>query len=541
MRALAAVIVALGLALPMPAHGAGSATSNVATGVQAASSTADPDRPAICTRALLVLGRAEVDARRFAADDLLVIGSWTVRPRAQSWRAMAPRHPMWTMVFHSSAWLIPDDTTGLEQAVTWMEMQARANPDRGRAAATSASGWQEGQVTKRLNTALCLYGWARDAELRERLEPVIEGLVAAALDPLRYAGPPRRRPHNHGLMADRALLDASRALDRPEWAARARERVALQFKSTFDECGMVREQSASYLRLHIRLWEDIARWIGEPVSDQVLRQVVRSRSLLRALTRPDGRLEFIGDGRELRPGTDGAAPRAWCPETGWYARTWTVGKSGLTQHAVVRFGPRMRGHGHADHGATTWWVGSGADGVAVLTDRGMHAKILGSRLRYARSSAAHSTLQGIDGPSRAMTGDLRQDGHTVVLETRGTQDQDAQGEPGWTRRLDFVEGPPSERQAVLAVTDRLDSKRPIKVAQRFTLDPAWQQVGPGTFRTRSGWRLTVRCDAGTPVSEVVEHYPDKGHIDRALSVDCTGLLGGDGTALRATLTVRPPR
>ena len=537
MRAVAATLAAATLAASLLAAGAPQAAVTSSPVVAADGQGAPPSppfRPSICARAVGVMSSVPVDTARLD-EDLLVIGSWQVHPRAWLWRGENRFHPTWNTVLHSSAWLIPDDTSGLPGAVDMMVEQLRVNPDPGRRADTALRGWTEAHVTKRLTTALCLYEWS-DAGLRDRLVPVIEALARANMDPARYAGPPRRGPHNHGLMADRVLIDASRDLDRPAWAQLARQRIALQLRATFDHCGMIREQSSSYLMLHIRLWTGIARWLDEPDVTTAREAVRRAERMADALTRPDGRLEFVGDGQAHARALADGAPTRWCPETGWFASTWRDGR--LTEHSVVRFGPGMRGHGHADHGAMTWFVGAGDDSVAVLTDRGMFGKIRNERFRYSRSAESHSTLQGVVGPGKYMSGVLSDGGRRLTLTGQGEavgKRASVPGEPDrWIRQIRFDGG------GRLAVTDRIEGGDPRRVRQRFTLDPVWSDAGQGNFTAPGGWSLTIRCGVGFPAVRDVPHFPDKGVVQRALSVDCAGLLGGTSIPITAVLRVRPP-
>ncbi|MFM9135779.1 MAG: heparinase II/III family protein [bacterium] len=533
MRALSAALamVALAACLVAPAVPQASPASDRASD--------EAFRPSICTRALGVMSSVRVDTDGLA-EDRLVIGTWEVRPRAWRWRGENRTHPTWNTVLHSSAWLIPDDSTGVPDAVDAMVEQSRVNPDSGRAPDMGVRGWTEAHVTKRLTTALCLYEWA-DTGTRQRLVPVIEALARANMDPRRYAGPPRRGPHNHGLMADRVLIDAARDLGRPGWEEVALQRISLQLRDTFDPCGMVFEQSSTYLLLHIRLWTGILRWLEEPQLSIAEDALKRARRMADALTRPDGGFEIVGDGGARARPSGGEGPLRWCPQTGWFANTWRA--SGLTQHTVVRFGPGTRGHGHADHGAMTWWVGHRDDSVVVLTDRGLFGKSRDARLDYARSAEAHSTLQGIVGPAKVMVGELRDGGRRVLLTGQGG----AVGGP--TARLDPPEGDRDRwlRQvryddagAVLSVTDRIEGGEPRKVRQRFALDPAWRESGPGTFTAPGGWRLTIECSAGRPAVRDVPHFPDTGVVERALSADCTGMLGGTSPPMTAVLRVRPP-
>lgn len=538
-----------GNASPGPRNGAPEApvaieSTQVAQATASTPSVRNAPMPTTCKRALLVMSRAKVDASRFYEDDRLVIGDWVIAVRQSYWRGQHLKDPVLPTVYHSSAWLIPDTQAGVSQAIDMMVEQAQRNPDPGADAGKTAlgeRGWKESNVTKRMTTAACLYEWAATPSDAARMVPVIEQLAQANMDEDRYYGPPKRHPHNHGVFADQELARAGQLLGRSEWVSIAEERSRQQLAGTFDTCGMIFEQASSYQRVQANLWDAVAKWSEDPAfAATVAEMATKAREMVSALTRPDGIMEVIGNGNQIEdtplpiPSANSPATTRWCPNSGWLTVLSNSGK--YTQHAVARFGPGMKLHGHADRGATTWWVGvSGGEGVPVLSDRGIYGKIRDKRFDYQKGSAAHSTLQWT-GASAAMTG-------TMSKDTRGTVARFSSDhkDTKWNRSLTYSNSSPT-----LTVKDSLrgsEANGPIR--QRFTLAPGWAPTEtPGQAKTREGWFVQITCMADskkvTPKFIRVEHFPAVGKMTTAWSVDCgVPAKGGRSSIdLSATLEVQ---
>lgn len=280
--------------------------------------------------------------------------------------------------FHSLAWLVDSaerDPAGVARVVSsytsgLVDPGPDASRDRGR-----RSGWTEGQIRRRLETMECLYRMTGRAEFAQ----VAISLGTALMDDRRYYGLPLRPPHNHGAQANRLLLRTGELFDRPDWITTSRQRIMRDRASVFSACGMTDEQSSAYQWLNVSLWDGLSRAAG-------VGEEPRAQRAARALVRPDGVVEPIGDGRVRTGMTGGGA--LWCPEDGWAAAT----DDGM--HYVVRFGPATTRHGHADHGAVTWFT----HGTPVLADRATAPKSDPAAIAWTRGPAAHSTLERIDDP-----------------------------------------------------------------------------------------------------------------------------------------------
>ena len=290
----------------------------------------------------------------------------------RTFRAESAQDSLW---FHSLAWLIPIASRQPETAASIVSLVARTFPDPGPTATkvqSQSSGWTEGQIRRRLETMICL-NRAAPASIFVTTADI---LGTALLDDRRYSGLPLHKPHNHGAQSNLLLLEAATTFERPEWAAKARQRILRDYNEVFSDCGISREQSSAYHLYNTRLWEKLANEIDLPRHHMV----AQAGS---ALVRPDGVLEEIGDGSKDNQQSTGGG--LWCPEEGWAADT----KSGM--HYTLRFGPPRAMHGHVDKGSITWFT----RGTPVLSDRGTADKKNATELTWSRGVAAHSVLEAV--------------------------------------------------------------------------------------------------------------------------------------------------
>ena len=353
-----------------------------------------------------------------------------------AYRPNSAQEALW---FHSLAWLIPVVTTDPDLVARAVAEYVAALPDPGPDAPGVRSrlvGWNEGQIRRRLETMECLYlmtGKAVFADTARRLG-------AALMDDRRYYGRPLHAPHNHGAQANRLLIRVGPLFDRPEWVTKSRERVLRDRLEVFADCGMSNEQSSGYQWMNVALWERLAHSVKAPLDPT-------PRAAARALVRPDGVVEAVGDGGSRRGKSGGGL--LWCGDEGWAANT----REGM--HYVLRFGPMTKRHGHEDHAALTWFT----RGTPVLVDRGTAPKSDPAALEWSRGVSAHSTL-GRVGASvpRAMTGE-RVGLDAYVLESTS-------GEPH-RRSVRFTPD-------VVAVTDLARASGVSTWIQHWHFAPGWE-------------------------------------------------------------------
>jgi hypothetical protein len=225
------------------------------------------------------------------------------------------------------------------------------------------------------------------------LRALLDETIAVNLDGRRYYGLPLRPPHNHGLMANLALIATGRILGRPTLVSAAESRLLTDVRAVIDpSCGMVFEQSSGYQGLNARLWTKAADTLaaaGRAASAATIRAAAQAMATAGdLLVAPDGFRPAIGDGNPVGGFLLTARPqtRMLCRTAGWAAArtSWTATAS----HYVLRFGPRRELHGQDDHGSMTWT----SAGVAVLTDPGSGTDLVPAYHPYQVSNAAHSVL-----------------------------------------------------------------------------------------------------------------------------------------------------
>ena len=500
-----------------------------------------------CARPLAVAERFGTDVSRLEASGLITFGGHLVDVRnPQALFAGPSRGVAWNLWFHSWSWLADvartlEPSVAVDLAVTWHV----SNPDVGAFAPLHllrSRGWTEGAVTQRMTTVTCLWSITGD----ERLRPIMDALVQASLDVERYYGRPRVAPHNRGAMANFALIAAGEEFREPGWESAALGRLTEDFPEVFADCGMDREQSASYFKHNYRLWLRAAASLRQKGDDSIValmdERLDAARKALQALTLPSGSLPVIGDGSPV-PGIAPSNPgdlHWWCEERGWAAGrdSW----SDPLVHYTARFGPAMSAHGHDDHGSVTWWLGIG-EGTPVLVDRGNPAKDRDPERRaWSRSKAAHNTFSPKGVQFRATSSATRHISDDSVSITV----TDASPHRGVSRHREISF---SLRSPEMVVTDSGQATRPVLWVQSWHLDSGWRSVkieGAGAIAQHAnGSRLAVRCtdtrDETSPSIRarlhVVPQFGIRGAEMAATTITCE--MRGDALQIRTYLTVTP--
>lgn len=301
------------------------------------------------------------------------VGSLTRR----DWTNPPVTNPTWRLWWYSFRWMPPlmrrAVADGQRQSVAVLLDQLlryyREYPDPG----WSLLGWDEGASLRRLEVLNCLYDLTRDS----RLVGAMQSEAAVQFGP-RYYGPPRYMVHNHGLMANLAVIDAGRLIGRDDWVTRASARVRAEMGLAFTPLGTTYEQSAGYQGYNIPLWvraRDTLAQIsprGANDPDVVALQgiIARAIGVLQWLTEPDGRYVLIGN-TTLLPGA--AAPHRTTAGAfrddvaGFGIGRWSWSNPATTYY-TVRYGPPRMAHGRFDKGAVTW----SAAGARILVGAGSH-------------------------------------------------------------------------------------------------------------------------------------------------------------------------
>jgi hypothetical protein len=311
---------------------------------------------------------------------------------ASMWRHPSVSDPAWQLSFYGFMWLHPlaqrAAQDGQQKSLAALIDQAvqfhRLDPDPGE----PRLGWDEGASMRRLTAENCLYQLTHSTRL-------ISGMIADAkvlLGP-RYYGPPYHQVHNHGVMANLAVLHASALLGNRQWRLKATARLRAESTLAFSRKGVSLEQSSSYQALNIRLWARAAEALEEaaPADPAVrtLRQVLaKADRVLAWLTEPDRNLVMIGESDETAGTTRSKAQdRVFRDDqAGLGIGRWSWSAPGTTYY-TVRYGPPMRAHGQQDRGGVTW----SALGARILVGPGRYSYDHASTYYpYAKGPASHN-------------------------------------------------------------------------------------------------------------------------------------------------------
>jgi hypothetical protein len=360
---------------------------------------------------------------------------------------------------------ISGDLGGMSLVTAYVNAYRR-NPDPGsstpqRLALAGATGWDEATNAGREKVLNCLI----QIDPGPAVSWLLDASIVANLDMNRYYGPPKHRTHNHGMMANLALIESARILRRPSLIDVAERRILVDATLVMDPCGMVFEQSAPYQKHNAVIWAQAAAkldQVGRPLTAARLRGTARKMAdAFDQLIAPDGRLPAIGDGNDTMasPLRSPTTTRMLCRSAGWAVARggWTPS----TTWSVIRFGPPRIQHGHNDHGSIVWYRGR-----HVLVDPGFYYEPNSAYGRWYKTNAAHNVL--------AASGLESSGGTALVRSSQGTTVdtytlRDVTPYLTRTRSIRVDRGLP-----LLVVLDRASSGRPRTFSQLWHFDPAWR-------------------------------------------------------------------
>lgn len=310
------------------------------------------------------------------------------------WRNPPVTTPLWRMYFQGLMWIrdvantavATGDAEAIDALVQAAAASLTANPDPG----TAAYGWDEGTNLRRQESLNCLY---RASNGDSRIVPAIEATARANMDVTRYYGPPYHTPHNHGVMANLALLDAGQLLDRSTWRSTAVTRLVADSSGAFTAGGVSIEQSTGYHVFNTQIWHEVSLALAaypdpaiSSAAPGIEAQVVKAQNVTAHMTDPLGRLVPYGDGND-QPGNTSAQPSATVRDdaAGLVTGRWSW-TDPMTSYYLIRYGPPRRAHGHQDRGSLVWTT----LGVPVLIDPGVFSADPGTYTTYQKGTTAHS-------------------------------------------------------------------------------------------------------------------------------------------------------
>jgi len=312
------------------------------------------------------------------------------------WKSPPVSAPVWQLYFRGLMWqenvartaLIAADAAAVDALVGTAAASVAYNPDPG----IAINGWDEGTNLRRQQALNCLY---RASGGDSRLVAAMTATARANMDTSRYYGLPNHLPHNHGVMANLALLDAGELLNQSTWKSVAVHRLVTDSGAAFTAGGVSIEQSAGYHIGNADLWSQVADVLASypdrsisSAAPGIRAKVAKARGVAVHMTDPRSHLVPYGDGNDetLRIV---AQPRAAFRDdaaglvTGRWS--WTDPRG---SYYLLRYGPPRRAHGHNDHGALVWTT----LGVPVLIDPGTFSYDPGNYNTFQISPAAHNVL-----------------------------------------------------------------------------------------------------------------------------------------------------
>jgi len=202
----------------------------------------------------------------------------------------------------------------------------------------------------------------------------------------------------------------------------------------------------------------------------LLNDAVRSQSLgLETCLRYAARVGI--EPEERSSGAADAAGRPSLPDSGYY---WLGDERSALLVDGGPVGPRhLPGHSHNDLLQVLWWV----DGTQFVTDTGTYSYESGPRRQYARSVAAHNTVQVGDVEPIEIGGKYLM-GRRTEPSVRLTETDDVTALVGSYERTSRTSASYRHCRRVYAgdawwlVWDRVDAPKPVEVHSRLHLHPA---------------------------------------------------------------------
>jgi hypothetical protein len=415
---------------------------------------------------------------------------------ASSWRKPPVADPAWRLEFYGFMWLpslaqrAADDgqKKALAVLVDQMVQFHRQNPDPRR----NERGWDEGAAMRRLLAENCLFSLTHSKRL-------LSGMKADANVQLgaRYYGPPYQPVHNHGLMANLALLKAGTLVGNSSWKAVAARRMRAESVKAFSKQGTSYEQSSQYQRVNVSLWNQAARALrqlkpGDPAAATITQVTAKGMRIFAWLTEPDRKIVLIGDSDEGAGATRSKATERILRDNqaGLGVGRWSWSDPRTTYY-TVRYGPAIHAHGQQDRGGVTW----SALGTRVLVGPGRYTYHAASGYYgYAKGPASHNVAY----PTK---GRLTNKRTVTVTRVSATSTRH-----GWQLK-DGLFGPAHARSVLvdakkhrLTVTDVFP--RTTSFVQKWHLDVSWRlssvsNRGRTAVFTRSGGHRLVLTTGGT--------------------------------------------
>lgn len=412
---------------------------------------------------------------------------WKTPPYGDAGWQLQLRGFMWVQPLAQRAYL-DGQSQSLEALTDQIIAFHTQNPDPGTSTSTTTAnanhwGWDEGTALRRLGAENCLYSLTKDS----RLAAIMAEDVAVQYGP-RFYGPPLYNVHNHGVMADLAVVRAADLLGNKTWQAKSINRLVADAPLAWTPAGATHEQSTSYHVFNVALWGEVgdmlqAHSIAAATVSKVRDLDARASRVSPWMTEPDGRLVVLGDSNADRGFT----------RSQWTARAFRDDQAGFvfgkwswtdpaTTYYSIRYGPRRWAHGQQERAGITW----STDNRRVLVGPGKAPfDPAGNYRAWGASPAAHNDATA-DKRTLSLSAPVYLTGSTIRASWHAWTTVDLLFGVKHTRWYGIVRD-----TRTLTVKDTYDGKATFH--QFWHLDPSWLL----SSRSRDGKRLVFKSGART--------------------------------------------
>lgn len=335
---------------------------------------------------------------------------WSL-PDEPTWKEDPFKETNWVFQFHTLRWLDPlrrQAQSGEERFIdTWLsyaESWIKTNPPGKGVSRYSWADMVDGARSLAFSFALPVI---------EDLRPESLPMILASLEQhgawLEDAS--HIKTGNHALQQHQGLLVLGAVLERPEWVELALQRCVDMVHEAYDDEGINEEGALQYHHMNFSWWNLIRRrfelTMGSSPND--FDRVNLAPVGMAHATRPDGRVEIIGDTEEFKmggvdhpavryvhsAGSEGLAPndlvRVFSRGYVFGRSTWGDAREAFDEAAFysLRFGQQNQIHGHTDGMAMTLFQ----NGEAFLQDAGKYTYDVADPVRrYMVSREGHNSV-----------------------------------------------------------------------------------------------------------------------------------------------------
>lgn len=450
-------------------------------------------------------------ARQRVADGRILLPphpEWVVPNEGIDWHADPFGQRNWCAQLHMLRWLDPVRRIARSQEVDDSALWARHVKDwlAKNSDPSSTTIWAWKDMVDAMRSEVLLYG----STLFDAPQP---WLIEAIENHGSWLSDDRNLGHsNHALHQHAALFQIASALGNSKWEALAVDRLRNYFAADYDEEGVNVEGAPGYWELNLRWANEVAKRLELEDTDAsfVRKAIDRSAEAIAQSTRPDGKLEAIGDTVSAKPAgfphpgleyivTAGASGIPPVETTKVYKAGYAFGRTGWgeTQRQPIEetfyslvFGRADKVHGHQDGGSVTYFANS----RPLLTEAGKYSYTSTPGRIYAIGRAGHNVaiVRGAQYNRKAVV-ELAAHRVTSRYDYFKLRDRGYKGVE-LTREVIFAKATES-----LLIIDTARSRRPVEVETRWHLEPGAEvthvqgsigaRYGPAEFTLIFGGRL----------------------------------------------------